>query len=220
VRRFESEIAAIDTKIAAFQQSLTQAIVNGTYTFRPRDISKAISKLHADRKELELRRDDWQLMLQSALSRIAVPTQQEASLTPPIAGNDHGAGLAGANDTDGTSMHGTAVPSSALDSPVVPLSHESMTASPARAAQPDKSKLPAKTTDLSKYLDGAELTDRQRECFSLKFEYGLRVSAIVNRLGLSRKTVDEHIAAAKRRIGWSQIREKQKANSARLNPGE
>jgi DNA-binding CsgD family transcriptional regulator len=220
VRRFESEIAAIDTKIAAFQQSLTQAIVNGTSTFRPRDISKAISKLHADRKELELRRDDWQLMLQSALSRIAVPTQQEASLTPPIAGNDHGAGLAGANDTDGTSMHGTVVPSSALNSPVVPLSHESMTASPARSAQPDKGKLPAKTTDLSKYLEGAGLTDRQRECFSLKFEYGLRVSAIVNRLGLSRKTVDEHIAAAKRRIGWSQIKEKQKANSARLNPGE
>jgi len=73
---------------------------------------------------------------------------------------------------------------------------------------------------VNQILDGAELTDRQRECFSLKFEYGLRVSAIVNRLGLSRKTVDEHIAAAKRRTGWSQIKEKQKANSARLNPGE
>ena len=59
VRHFEAEIAAIDTKIAAFQQSLTQAIVSGTSTFKPRDIGKAISKLHADRKELELRRDDW-----------------------------------------------------------------------------------------------------------------------------------------------------------------
>ncbi|MBZ5532787.1 MAG: LuxR C-terminal-related transcriptional regulator [Acidobacteriia bacterium] len=83
-----------------------------------------------------------------------------------------------------------------------------------------KEKLPAKTADLSQYLDEAQLTDRQRECFSLKFEYGLRFSAIAHRLGISRKTVDEHIAAARRRMEWSKVKDKIKAKKARLNPEE
>jgi hypothetical protein len=71
VRHFEAEIAAVDTKIAAFQQSLTEAIVRGTSTFKPRDIDKAIRKLHADKKELEFRRDDWNIILNSVLNRLA-----------------------------------------------------------------------------------------------------------------------------------------------------
>lgn len=71
VRHFEAEIAAVDTKIAAFQQSLTEAIVRGTSTFKPRDIDRAIRKLHADRKELEFRRDDWNISLNSVLNRLA-----------------------------------------------------------------------------------------------------------------------------------------------------
>jgi hypothetical protein len=218
IRHFEAEIAAIDTKIGAFQQSLTHALVHGTSAFRPRDINKAISKLHADKKELERRRDDWQLMLRSALSRAAVPNQQEPSLKPLIV--EKPTESASANGIEGAIMRDTTVPFSELNLAAEPLPHESRTARQARSAESDKSKLPAKTTDLSKYMDGARLTDRQWECFSLKFEYGLRVSAIVNRLGLSRKTVDEHIAAAKRRIGWSQVKERQKANSARFNPDE
>jgi hypothetical protein len=71
VRHFEAEIAAVDTKIAAFQQSLTEAIVRGTSTFKPSDIDKAIRKLHADKRELEFRRDDWNIILNSALNRQA-----------------------------------------------------------------------------------------------------------------------------------------------------
>jgi hypothetical protein len=70
IRHFEGKIAAVETKIGAFQQSLTQAIVHGTFTFRPRDIDRAIGKLHEDKKELEFRRDDWQLMLNGALIRL------------------------------------------------------------------------------------------------------------------------------------------------------
>ena len=70
VRHFEAEIAAVDTKIAALQQSLTEAIVKGTSTFKPRDIEKAIHKLHADKKELEFRRDDWHLNLSTARWRL------------------------------------------------------------------------------------------------------------------------------------------------------
>ena len=77
VRYFESEIAIIDTKIAAFQQSLTQAIVHGTSSLRPRDIDKVIRKLHTDRKELEFRLNDWKLNLTTALSRSAAPPKSD-----------------------------------------------------------------------------------------------------------------------------------------------
>jgi len=81
VRHFEAEIAAVDTRIAAFQQSLTEAIVRGTSTFKPRDIDKAIRNLHAHKKELEFRRDDWNIILNNVLNR------QMGERKPDIAGN-------------------------------------------------------------------------------------------------------------------------------------
>jgi len=76
-------------------------------------------------------------------------------------------------------------------------------------------KLPAKKTDLARYLDEARLTERQRECISLKLEYGLGITAIAERLGISRKTVDEHIEAAERNLSAARDREKNSANRAR-----
>ena len=81
-------------------------------------------------------------------------------------------------------------------------------------------KLPAKKNDLSRYLDEARLTDRQRECISLKLEYGLGVTAIAERLGISRKTVDEHIEAAERNLSVARDREKNSANRARSGSQE
>ena len=69
VRHFESKIAAVDTKIAAFQQSLTTAIVQENPVIKPKGLSKIIDRLHADRKELEFRRDDWMLIADTALRR-------------------------------------------------------------------------------------------------------------------------------------------------------
>jgi hypothetical protein len=78
IRHFEGQIAAVETNITAFQRSLTEAVVRGASTFKPRDIAKAISKLHADKKELEFRRDDWQIILNGALKREAeVPKQSQ-----------------------------------------------------------------------------------------------------------------------------------------------
>jgi hypothetical protein len=71
VRYFEAEIAAVDTKITALQQSLTEAIVRGSSVIKPRDIDRMISRLHGRKKDLELRRDEWQLILNTALSRSA-----------------------------------------------------------------------------------------------------------------------------------------------------
>jgi predicted DNA-binding protein (UPF0251 family) len=57
-----------------------------------------------------------------------------------------------------------------------------------------------KKQDLSKYLDSAELTARQLECISLRLEYGIKKSEIARYLGIDRKTLDEHLAAAERKI--------------------
>jgi DNA-binding CsgD family transcriptional regulator len=88
---------------------------------------------------------------------------------------------------------------------------------PTRGAE---NRLPAKQTDLSRYLEETELTDRQRECFSLKFEYGLTVTAIAERLQIARATVDEHIDAAERRLQLSSLKEKAKERRSRFNQAE
>jgi len=80
-----------------------------------------------------------------------------------------------------------------------------------------KLKLPTKRRDLSVYLDPARLTERQRDCISLKLEYGLTTTAIAQHLGISRKTVDEHIEAAKRNIDVARQQDQEKAKKARLN---
>ena len=57
-----------------------------------------------------------------------------------------------------------------------------------------------KKTDLARYFDAADLTDRQRECASLKWEYGLPDRQIADRLDLHHKTVQESLNAAKKRL--------------------
>jgi hypothetical protein len=84
IRQFEAKIAAIETQIGALQQSMAQAIVQGKSTFRPGDIQRAIQRLHEDKKELEFRRDDWQLNLKSVMSSLKV-TQQDVSENRPVA---------------------------------------------------------------------------------------------------------------------------------------
>src|SRR6185312_2249301 len=54
VRFFEAKIAAVDTRISALQQAMTQAILQGPSTARGIDFNKAIQKAHADKKDLEL----------------------------------------------------------------------------------------------------------------------------------------------------------------------
>jgi DNA-binding CsgD family transcriptional regulator len=80
-----------------------------------------------------------------------------------------------------------------------------------------KGKLPPRQTDLSQYMDGARLTERQRDCFSLRLEYGLTITAIAERLEINRKTVDEHIEAAKRKIDITRKQDRDDAKKARFN---
>jgi len=66
-------------------------------------------------------------------------------------------------------------------------------------------------TDLSRYKHG--LTEKQQLAFSLKYEYGLKLSEIASRMELDRKTAYEHIKAATRKIDQVRSSEKRKARA-------
>ena len=77
-----------------------------------------------------------------------------------------------------------------------------------------------KRAELSRYLDTANLTERQYECSSLKWEYGLDVSEIARELDVTRRTVDNHIRAAQVKIDASRKYEKRRKMLAQIRPGE
>jgi DNA-binding CsgD family transcriptional regulator len=77
-----------------------------------------------------------------------------------------------------------------------------------------------KRQDLSVYLDRAELTDKQRECLSLKLEYRWSTAGIARYLSIDRKTVDEHIEAGKKKLDVGRIREKIRKNRAKVQPDQ
>jgi predicted DNA-binding protein (UPF0251 family) len=60
--------------------------------------------------------------------------------------------------------------------------------------------LASKRTDLSEYLDGARLTEKQRRAYELVFEYGFTKTRAAQHLNINRKTLDEHIEAANVKI--------------------
>ncbi len=82
-----------------------------------------------------------------------------------------------------------------------------------------KPSLGPKKQDLSQYLDSAKLTQRQHECMSLHFEYGLKLTEIANRLGIDRKTVEEHLALAKAKLEKQTARGRHEKNFAKKKPG-
>jgi DNA-binding CsgD family transcriptional regulator len=87
--------------------------------------------------------------------------------------------------------------------------------------EPKKFKeLPKKRLDFANFFDQAQLTDRQRECASLKLEYGLTVTGIADRLGITRKTVDEHLEAAERKIQMARAKDNARARMGRFNTRE
>jgi RNA polymerase sigma factor (sigma-70 family) len=75
----------------------------------------------------------------------------------------------------------------------------------------------AKKHDLSNYFDAANLTERQHQCASLRWEYELPVAAIARQLNLSRPTVDQHLDSARKKMDKSGQYEKMKKNLAKTN---
>ena len=93
-------------------------------------------------------------------------------------------------------------------------SEESKLQKPARPHETNANpshKLPAKNVDMSRYLDAANLTEIQREVASLALEYSLSVAEIARRFGKHRKTIDEHLTAAKKRMEHSRSFERRAA---------
>jgi DNA-binding CsgD family transcriptional regulator len=83
----------------------------------------------------------------------------------------------------------------------------------AKAATPQPlMPLPTKRQDLSGYFFGAGLTEQQRQCFSLRFEYGLRTTDIAKRMGIHHSTVQQHIQAAKVKVELSRNKGKRRKN--------
>jgi len=74
--------------------------------------------------------------------------------------------------------------------------------------------LPSKKLDCSQFQ--AYLTDRQWQVFSLKVEYELRVTEIARRLRIDRKTVDEHYAAAQKKLAFAKSADKRARRRAKL----
>jgi len=74
-----------------------------------------------------------------------------------------------------------------------------------------------KKIELSEYLDGAKLTERQGECASMKYEYDLPVAEIARRLGVHHSTIQESLAAANKRLGRNEkFKQALKKRAARL----
>jgi predicted DNA-binding protein YlxM (UPF0122 family) len=57
-----------------------------------------------------------------------------------------------------------------------------------------------KESDLSQYFDAADLTERQRECASMKYEYGLALAEIASRLNAHHSTIQEALKAVEKRL--------------------
>jgi DNA-binding CsgD family transcriptional regulator len=92
---------------------------------------------------------------------------------------------------------------------------EEVCAEDAQHSEVSKSVLGKKKQDFSGWFDAAQLTERQRDCVSLKLEYGWPVVRIAHSLGIVRKTVDEHIAAAKKKINIAGLNDKRAKDRAK-----
>jgi hypothetical protein len=76
--------------------------------------------------------------------------------------------------------------------------------------------LPSKKHEYSGLMDSARLTELQRECYSLKHEYQLPVVEIARRLGRDRKTIQEHIDAADKKVTLAASKERSQKRRARF----
>lgn len=79
--------------------------------------------------------------------------------------------------------------------------------------------LPAKQHDLSRHFDGVKLTDRQREIMSLRLEHGLPFAQIARRLGLHRRTVDEHYQRGQNKLNAARGADSRARVRAKTKPG-
>jgi predicted DNA-binding protein (UPF0251 family) len=64
-----------------------------------------------------------------------------------------------------------------------------------------------KTVDFSAAMLGAKLTEKQYDCYSLVKEYQLQMNEVEQRMGVTRKTIHEHITAAEKAMRKLSLKE-------------
>jgi len=79
-------------------------------------------------------------------------------------------------------------------------------------------KLPPKRHSLD--LDRYDLTDRQHEVASLRWEHALSIAKIARRLGIHRSVVAEHLEAAKAKINQARSRDRSMKKHATVRPDD
>lgn len=101
----------------------------------------------------------------------------------------------------------------------IPTEQVSVESSKSKARQPKGfERLGPKKADFSRYMHN--MTEKQQLAFSLKYEYGLGPTEIASRMGIDRKTLHEHLAAANKKIDEDRSLEKRKINRSKSSPGE
>ena len=64
-----------------------------------------------------------------------------------------------------------------------------------------------KVVDFSNAMLAAQLTNKQYDCYSLANEYQRPMTEVEQRMGITRKTIHEHIAAAEKAMKKLTLRE-------------
>jgi DNA-directed RNA polymerase specialized sigma24 family protein len=106
-----------------------------------------------------------------------------------------------------------------LESAAMPVrkAEDSRSGGASRSSTNKKIRLPQKKQDYSQHFIG--LTEKQKEIASLSYEYGMEPSKIAKYLGKDRKTIHEHLDAAKKRIEMGSQRDKWQKNRSKSEPG-
>ena len=74
--------------------------------------------------------------------------------------------------------------------------------------------LPRARAYLNDLMDDAKLSEKMRDCYSLKWEHGLKEADIATRLGISRPAVYDRLAAAQRRMDQANANQKARKSAA------
>jgi len=82
IRHFEAEIFATETKVKAFQQSLSTLIVQGGPALQIKGIEAGIRRFSQQKADLEFRRDDWRTAEKVALQRLETLKRNRATPSP------------------------------------------------------------------------------------------------------------------------------------------
>ena len=173
------------------------------------------SELERNWKSFEEERDKWTGIVCEILQHAGVQASKSERAEPASIANEQERAVHAAKIRH--ALEFAAAKDAALSSSEVALAQKQTTsAKPGNIEQVEK--LPVKKSDMTRYFDAAKLTEKQREVASLAWERGLTVTEIARRIRKHRTTVDESLAAAKKKIDQAESNERSARERAKSNP--